>query len=132
MADRETADLERRRSEQVRARPPGSTGRRPAWPELGAAMPALPGLAHEVLTQAKEGRLSIEWRNDELPRLRAELRHQQRQNRRVAAGVALLFGAILLHGLGAPAGLVLAGIGVVVWVLGGLGLGLLGVGLFGK
>jgi len=87
---------------------------------------------HEVLTQAKEGRLGIEWRNDDIPRLRDELRQQHRRNRCVASGAVLLLGGILLHGFGAPAGVVLAGVGVIVWVLGGAGLVLLGAGLLGR
>jgi len=123
--------LERWMSEQVGARA-AIRRLRASLPEWGEVAPQLPGLAHEVLTQAKEGRLSIEWRNEDLPLLRAELRRQQRQNRRVAAGATVLFAGILLHGLGAPAGVVVAGAGVVVWVLGGLGVALLASGLFGR
>lgn len=123
--------LERWMSGQVGARAALSRLRR-RLPEWGEVMPQLPGLAHDVLTQAREGRLKIEWRNEELPRLRREVQRQHQRTRRVVAGSVLALSAAVLHGFGAPAGVALAGIGVAVWVLGGVGVVLLVSGLLAR
>ncbi len=120
--------LERWMSEQVGARA-ALTRLRKRLPEWGEVVPQLPGLAHEVLTQMHEGRLKVEWRNEELPRLRHELQRQHQRTRRVVAGSVLALSAAMLHGFGAPVGVMLAGVGVAVWILGGVGLVLLVSGL---
>jgi len=94
----------------------------PHWGELA---PQLPGLAHDVLQRARDGRLAIQGRNDELEHLRGELARQHGRTQRALAGATFGVSAALLHGLAAGGPIAFAGVGGVVWVLGGVGLLLL-------
>ncbi|MDZ7748199.1 MAG: ubiquinone biosynthesis regulatory protein kinase UbiB [Halofilum sp. (in: g-proteobacteria)] len=94
-------------------------------PHWGEIVPALPGLAHDVLQRARDGRLRVEWHSQELIALRAEVRRQHRRTQRGVAGAALAVAAALVHGLAPPMAPQLAGVGLPVWVLGVAGLGLL-------
>jgi len=97
-------------------------------PEWGELAPELPGLAHDVLTRARDGRLSVTWNNPQLGDLRKEVRRQHRRSRRATAGAALIVAAALVY-TAAPAAPVFAGISGAVWVLGIAGIGLLGSAL---
>ena len=90
----------------------------PRWGEL---LPALPGLAHDVLTKAGEGRLQVELSSQELQRLRREVhRHSQRMVLTVV-GAALVVSAAVLLALDGFAPTMLGPAPVGTWVLGGLG-----------
>lgn len=121
--------LERWMSEQVGARA-AFRHLRDALPEWSEVAPQLPGLAHAVLTQARDGKLSIEWRNEQLPLLRKELRRQHRRTRHVIAGSALTVAAVILHGLEVEAGQEFHGVGIVSWVMGIVGIGLIVRGMW--
>jgi len=94
-------------------------------PQWGEVLPQVPALAHEVLTRAKEGRLELHWRSDQLVALRQEVRRQHRRTQRGIAGAALTVSAVLLHGLAPVGPPVLAGLALPTWILGLVGLGLL-------
>lgn len=113
--------LERWMSEQVGARAAWHRTRK-ALPEWGEVLPEIPGLVHSVLRDAREGRLSIHWQDPETPKLRAEMRRQQRRTRWTIAGAALLVAGAVLHGLAPETGPLIADVAVLPWLLGGSGL----------
>jgi len=67
-------------------------------PKASEQIPALPELAHKVLTDASEGRLKVQWENPELARIREEIRRANRRNLGAFAGLALLAFALWLAG----------------------------------
>jgi len=95
-------------------------------PHWGEILPSLPGMTHDVLKRARDGRLQVQWRSPELGALRRELRRQHRRSQRGVVGATLTVSAVLIHGLEAGGSLVLAGVSAPVWVLGGGGAALLG------
>jgi ubiquinone biosynthesis protein len=66
-------------------------------PRWGETLPALPGLAHEVLRQARSGKLRVEIAPTEIDKIRREMR---RSNQRTVLGVVPLL-TWILGGLGA-------------------------------
>ena len=116
--------LERWMSEQVGARAAWQRTRT-ALPEWGEVLPALPGLVHGALQDARAGRLAIAWHDPAGERRHRDLVRQQRRTRWSIAGAALLLGGILLQGLAPATGPELAGVTVLPWLLGGAGVGVL-------
>ncbi len=94
-------------------------------PEWGEQLPQIPGLAHDVLTRARNGRLQVQWQSDDVIELRRAMRRQHGATRRAVAGGALTVAAAVVYGAAPLAPVALAGVGVAVWVLGVGGLGLL-------
>jgi len=96
----------------------------PQWSEQ---LPALPGRLHEFLDRAAAGRLQVEWRSEELKRIRREIRRASQRSFATVGGAALIVSAAILLGLDghavqmlgrAPvASWILAGFGVLLWVL---------------
>ncbi len=68
----------------------------PLWLEQ---VPRLPSLAHDVLTQARDGKLEVRWKTPELEALRAELRAANRRTVTAIAGAALLISGAIVAGL---------------------------------
>jgi ubiquinone biosynthesis protein len=71
-------------------------------PKASEQLPALPDLAHKVLTDASEGRLKVHWENPELERIREEIRRANRRNLAAVSGLALLALGLWLGGPPAP------------------------------
>jgi ubiquinone biosynthesis protein len=94
-------------------------------PRWGATLPALPGLAYEVLRLARSGDLRVELRSSDLGRLRRELRQANQRTVLAIFGASLVIAAATVLGLPAPAGPALGGVPVLTWTLGGLGLWML-------
>ena len=68
-------------------------------PRASEQLPALPELAHKVLSDAAEGRLRVRWENPAIDEIRDEIR---RGNRRTVAAVSagvLIVGGLLFAGL---------------------------------
>ncbi len=111
-------------------------GARALWRELraqaprwGETLPALPGLVHEVLTQARTGRLKLQLGGEEFTRLRTEIRQSSKRTSRAVAGGALLLTAVLM--LDRSTANMLAGVPLVSWVMGGIGVWLLAGAVLG-
>ncbi|MGA7801754.1 MAG: ubiquinone biosynthesis regulatory protein kinase UbiB [Gammaproteobacteria bacterium] len=118
--------LERWMSEQVGARAFVRNLRTniPTWTE---SLPELPLLVHRTLEQASEGKLRVEWTSAELRGLRRELRRHNRRTLAAMVGSASIISAALLLGLSGYETAALAGAPLLSWVLGGLGVVLIGV-----
>jgi len=95
-------------------------------PQMSEELPEVPHLAYKVLSQAAEGKLTVNWKSRDLRLLRRELKREQQRTRLVVAGGALLVAGVLLGGVGTP----LLPAALVPWTSGGLGLA--GVALAGR
>ena len=98
-------------------------------PQMSEELPEVPHLAYKVLSQAAEGKLTVNWKSRDLRLLRRELKREQQRTRLVVAGGALLVAGVLLGGVGTP----LLGPALLPWATGGLGLAgiaVAGLGLF--
>ncbi len=87
-------------------------------PQLSEELPEVPHLAYKVLSQAAEGKLTINWKSKELQQLRREMKESHRQQRHILVGGTFFLGAILLGGMGSP----LISDTLLPWASGGLGL----------
>jgi ubiquinone biosynthesis protein len=88
--------LERWMNEQVGWRGLTKSMRRNA-PLMAEKLPELPLLMHEVLDKARNGNLEIEWKSEELTRLRHELRQNHRRSLAAITGSALIITAAILY-----------------------------------
>ncbi len=91
-------------------------------PRWGEALPRLPGQIFDVLEQAREGRLRVRLGSDELNALRREMRAGNRRTVMAIVGAALLVSAAVILGLDGYGPVMVAGMPVVSWALGGLGI----------
>lgn len=112
--------LERWMSEQVGVRGllKALKDNAPVWAEK---LPDLPLLVHDFLQQAHEGKLKVEWKSDEIAKLRREIRRAQRRNYSVIVGSALIISAAIVKGLDGFAPTMLGDAPLLTWVLAGLG-----------
>ncbi len=90
-------------------------------PRWGEVLPALPSLAHEVLRQARSGKLRIETGSSEIARLRGDLRRANQRTVLAVIGAALVICAALLLGLEPADSERIAGAPLLTWILGGVG-----------
>jgi len=95
-------------------------------PQMSEELPEVPHLAYKVLSQAAEGKLTVNWKSRDLRLLRRELKREQQRTRLVVAGGALLVAGVLLGGVGTP----LLPTALLPWTSGGLGLA--GMALAGR
>lgn len=72
---------------------------RKTLPRASEQLPAIPELAHNVLSDAAEGRLRVRWENPELAEIRAEIHRGNRRMVSVASAGTLLICALLFSGL---------------------------------
>ncbi|MDA1107971.1 MAG: ubiquinone biosynthesis regulatory protein kinase UbiB [Proteobacteria bacterium] len=112
--------LERWMSEQVgvRALFKALGANAPVWAEK---LPDLPLLMHDLLQQAHDGKLKVEWKSDEIAKLRREIRRAHKRNYTVIVGSALIISAAIIKGLDGFAPTMLGDAPLLTWFLGGLG-----------
>lgn len=80
-------------------------------------LPELPGKVIDLIERLRDGRLQVEWRSDEVERLRTELRNNSRRTTLTLVGSILILAAVTLYGItGSP--VLLAEVPLVSWVLG--------------
>lgn len=89
-------------------------------PLMAEKLPELPLLLHEVLDRAQHGKLDINWKSDQLEKLRQDLRRNTKRNLAGMTGASLLISATLFIILG-PQTSGIEHLPVIGWVLGGLG-----------
>ena len=90
----------------------------PRWMEM---LPVMPGLVHDLLRDAKRGKLRIENRSPDLRELRRELRESGQRTVLAIVGGALIVSAVVLLRLDGYALRLVAGAPLLTWVLGALG-----------
>jgi len=90
-------------------------------PLMAEKLPELPLLLHDVLEKAHNGKLKIEWKSDELEKLRRDLRRSSRRNYATITGAAMLISAAILLGLDGRAPTIVFDAPLLSWILGGLG-----------
>ncbi|MCG6872860.1 MAG: ubiquinone biosynthesis regulatory protein kinase UbiB [Gammaproteobacteria bacterium] len=88
-------------------------------------VPELPNLVHTVLSKASRDQLSVEWRNDDIRKLREEVRRGQQRSFVGLVGATLLLGAVLVSALDGYSPLMAGRVPVFSWLLGGAGVMLL-------
>ena len=91
----------------------------PRWSET---LPALPGLAHEVLQQARKGKLRVELGAGEIDKIRREMRRSNQRTVLGVVGTGLIVAAVVLMAETDGAATGLASVPLLTWVLGGVGL----------
>jgi ubiquinone biosynthesis protein len=90
-------------------------------PRWGEILPALPGLAHEVLRQARSGKLRVEIAPAELDKIRREMRRSNQRTVLGVVGAGLIVAAVVLLAVQEGATAQAASVPLLTWVLGGLG-----------
>jgi len=91
----------------------------PRWSET---LPALPGLAHEVLQQARKGKLRVELGAAEIDKIRREMRRSNQRTVLGVVGTGLIVAAVILMAEAADAVSGLRSVPLMTWILGGIGL----------
>ncbi len=90
-------------------------------PRWGETLPALPGLAHEVLRQARSGKLRVEIAPAELDKIRREMRRSNQRTVLGVVGAGLIVAAVVLLAVQEGAAAEVSSVPLLTWVLGGLG-----------
>jgi len=90
-------------------------------PRWGETFPALPGVAYEVLKQARNGKLQVALSPAEHVLIRSEIRRANRRLVCALLGAALILGAVIVLALDGFAPTMLGNAPLMTWVLGGLG-----------
>lgn len=81
-------------------------------------LPQLPALIHDTLQQARDGKLQVEWKSDELHAIRNEIKRANRRTFAAVAGGTLIVSAVIITGLDGNA----RSLPLASWLLGGLGI----------
>lgn len=90
-------------------------------PRWGETLPALPGVAFDVLRQARDGKLRVEMSSKEIESVRREIRRANQRTVLAVVGAALILSATALLGLDGYSPRIIAGAPLLTWVLGALG-----------
>ncbi|NIM28234.1 MAG: ubiquinone biosynthesis regulatory protein kinase UbiB [Gammaproteobacteria bacterium] len=90
----------------------------PRWAET---LPALPGLAHEVLRQARSGKLRVELGPGEIDKIRREMRRSNQRTVLGVVGAGLMLAAVVLLAV-EERSVEAATVPLLTWILGGLGM----------
>ena len=91
-------------------------------PRWGENLPALPGMAHEVLSKARDGKLKVQVASEEFEKIRQEMRRSSQRTVLAVFGAALLVSAAVLLGLDGFSPAMLGRAPLMTWILGGAGL----------
>ncbi len=91
----------------------------PLWAET---LPQLPTMIHDLAKRAQQGDLELQWRSDEIARLRREVRAANRRSFAAMTAAALIISAAVILGLDGYAPRMVADAPFVTWLLGGLAL----------
>ena len=85
-------------------------------------IPELPLLAHQVMKDAVNGQLEVQWRSKELEQLRDQMQRNHRRSIAAITGSGFIISAAILLGLDGYAPVMLGDAPLLTWVLGVLGL----------
>lgn len=87
-------------------------------PQWGEKLPEIPGLVHDVMLMARQGRLKLGRDEEELRALRREIRDSNRRLVGAVVGGALVIGAAIIKGLDGFAPIMLGDAPLLTWTLG--------------
>ena len=90
----------------------------PRWSEM---LPRLPALAYEVMEQARDGRLEMRIKSEDLELVRREVKRANQRTVLAIIGAALLMSASVIYGLDGFQPTMIAGAPLLSWLLGGVG-----------
>ncbi|MCW8827725.1 MAG: ubiquinone biosynthesis regulatory protein kinase UbiB [Gammaproteobacteria bacterium] len=90
-------------------------------PQWGEKLPEIPALVHEVLHQARNGKLEVRTNSEELQKIRREMRRANQRTFFAILGGSLIISAALIFGLDGYAPPIAYGAPVATWGLGILG-----------
>lgn len=90
-------------------------------PQWGEKLPEIPSLIHEVLHQARHGKLEVRSNSDELQKIRQEIRRANHRTFFAITGGSLIISATLLLGLDGYAPQMIFGAPILSWALAALG-----------
>ncbi len=85
-------------------------------------LPEMPMLLHEVLQQARDGELKVEWQSQELRKIERTMLDSNRRTYAAIVGSALIISAAILLGLDGYSPSMVADAPLLSWLLGGAGL----------
>ncbi len=91
----------------------------PGW---ASSLPQLPALVHDVLQQARDGKLRVEWQSEELQKIRGEIKRANQRTFGAVVGAALIISAAVIKGLDGNAPAMIGGAPLLTWLLGGMGI----------
>ncbi len=113
--------LERSMSEQVGAKALVRNLEQtiPTWSK---SLPEIPQLVHRTLEQLSSGKMQVEWKSDELQKLRQNLKQANRRNYAAVTGTGLIISATLVYILHGGQAVLIAGAPVLSWLFGIAGL----------
>ena len=116
--------LERWMSEQLgpRALLKNLKANLPLWADT---LPQLPTLLHELSQRAHRGELEVQWRSEEITKLRRDVKRANRRSFAAITAAGLMISAAVILGLDGYAPRMLADAPLVTWLLGGLSLAIL-------
>ncbi len=116
--------LERWMSEQLGTRALLKTlkSQLPLWAET---LPQLPTMIHDLAKRTQQGNLEIQWRSDEIRRLRQDLQRANRRSFAATIAAAMMVSAAVVLGLDGYAPKMLGDAPLTTWLLGGFAIVLL-------
>lgn len=91
-------------------------------PRWGETLPALPGLAHEVLRQARRGKLRVDIAPTELDKIRREIRRSNQRTVLGVVGTGLIVASVVLLANQESTSAGLASVPLLTWILAGAGI----------
>lgn len=90
----------------------------PRWLET---LPQVPALLHDVLKQAQDGKLQVEWKSRELINIRNSIARANRRTYAAIAGASFIISAAVIKGLDGNSPIMLGNAPLLTWILGGIG-----------
>lgn len=90
-------------------------------PQWGEKLPELPSLFHDVLHQARNGKLKLNDHGKELEKIRQEIRHANQRTFFAILGGSLIISGAVIMGLDGYAPKMVGGAPIATWVLGAIG-----------
>jgi len=94
----------------------------PLWLEQ---MPKLPGLMHDVLTQAKDGKLTMQLSKQQMDEIKKEIRKNNQRHFVAIVGSSLIISAGVIFALDGFSKFMIEDIPLATWILGGIGVAML-------
>ncbi|MEO5573888.1 MAG: ubiquinone biosynthesis regulatory protein kinase UbiB [Gammaproteobacteria bacterium] len=112
--------LERWMSEQVGPRALLKSLRENA-PQWAEKLPDIPLLLHDVLQQARDGKLEVEWKSAQLDKIHRDIKRGSQRSFMAIIGAAFIISAAIIKGLDGYGPVMLGNAPLLTWLLGAIG-----------